>query len=279
MSTHRSFGLNQRLCGAWLALLLGLSAAGCAPSVQHRAFTEEQVGLAALQEEPLKQTLYGPEIQGYVARYPIFAETVNQELARDLRGYLEKYNTVGVEPLRFMTTDLSEIDGYALRAAKAVATVRVTLRLLNYIGLKLVDTQEPPERLLRAQEVAHTTVAEAFSGEVARLREATGTLSRERRVALAKDVIAMSVGLNNVREVLSQCDPLVLEGENLLASIRSAAYKAELQKRDAGRAKLLPEIESNLTGLLGGLKRAKADGASLVRNGALWKLAIVNAID
>jgi hypothetical protein len=279
MGIRHLLGSTQRVGRAALAAWLVSSALACAPSVQHRALTEEQVGLAALQEEPLKQTLYGPEIQTYVAQYPIFAETVNQELARDLRGYLEKYNTVGVEPIRFMSTDLPEVDSYALRAAKAVATVRVTLRLLNYIGLKLVDTQQPPDRLLRAEAVAHTTVAEAFSREVERLRDAKGTLNRERRITLAKDVIAMAVGLNNVREVVAQCDPLVIEGGNILSSIRSSAYKAELQKRDAGRAKLLPEIESNLTGLLGGLKRAKTDGESILRNASLWKLAIVDAID
>lgn len=267
---------NAVVACSLVAVLTGL---GCAPSVQHRAFSEEQIGLAALQEEPLKQTLYGREIQGYVARYPVFAETVNQELAKDLRSYMERYNTFAVEPLRFMATDLAEVDAYALRAAKAVATVRVTLRLLNFIGLKLVDTKESPDRLLRAEEVRHTTVAEDFSREIARLREAKGTLSRERRIGLAKDVIAMSVGLNNVREVLSQCEPLLVEGGNVLASLRASAYKAELQKRDPGRAKLLPEIESNLVGLMGGLSRAKTDGEAMLRNGALWKLAIVDAID
>lgn len=260
------------------ACLLVGSLAGCAPRVAHKDLSEEQVGLAVLQEDGVRKVVFGSQIQGYVSSYPIFAEVVNNEVLKDLGGYVGAYNVYAREPLKFTETGLGEVDPFLLRAAKASATVRVGTRLMNYIGLRLKNLDHPEKASKSDQEVYFSMTPEELSLSVQHVRDLKGTLSHEAKRSLAKDIVALAADMEAIKAATEQSKGLLVEGENLKAMLTSSSYAAELQSKDGGRAKLLPEIVSNVNGAIAGLRAAGVDGEAISRNARAWEIYLADAM-
>jgi hypothetical protein len=261
-----------------LAAMVAITATGCASRVEHKEFSQDQVGLAALREENVRNVVFGAEVQGYVAKYAIFAETVNQYVLKDLGGYVDKYNVYAREPISYAETGLQELDSYMLRAAQVAATVRVGTRLMNFVGIRLGTLTDMNAASKEQQEVYYTITPEQISANVQKIRDVRGTLSPEQKREVAKDVIALAADMAAINEATQQVKGLLVEGENLKARLSSSSYQAELQAKDGGRAKLLPEILSNLNGTLAGLRTAELNGASVTRNAKIWKIFLIDAI-
>lgn len=252
--------------------------AGCAPRVAHKDLAEDQVGLAALREENVKKVVYGSEVQGFVSTYPLFAEVLNNEILNDLNGYVGRYNVYAREKLRYTETGLSEVDPYLLRASKSSATVRVGIRLLNYIGLRLKGLDDIGAVSRDSKEVFYDMTPEELSLAVQKVRDLKGRLSNAQKRELAKDIVALAADMEVVGEAASQAKGILVEGENLKAMLTSSSYAAELQARDPAKAKLLPEIVSNVNGTLAALRAARDDGEAIVRNARVWKIYLADAM-
>ncbi|MBI6546200.1 MAG: hypothetical protein HY692_05365 [Cyanobacteria bacterium NC_groundwater_1444_Ag_S-0.65um_54_12] len=261
-----------------LTLLLVAASIACVRVVAHKELSEVEVGLAVLQEDRVRRLIFGPEIQGYVATYPLFAEVINTEIVSDLGGYLDRYNVHASERLTYPETGLSEVDPFLLRATKVTATVRVGIRLMNYVGLRLQQLAAMNSVAKNSKEILYTMTPEELSLSVQRVRNAKGMLNAEQKREIAKDIVVLVADMEAVYEAAEQAKGLQLEGENLQRSLGSSAYAAELQNRDASRAKLLPEILSNLNGTLAGLRNAASDGEALVRNARMWKVTLADAM-
>lgn len=257
-------------------LLNGL--VGCAPRVAHKDLAEDQVGLAVLQEDGVRKVVFGPQIQGYVSQYPIFAEVVNNEILKDLGGYVGAYNVYAREPLQYTETGLKEVDPFLLRAAKVSATVRVGTRLMNYIGLRLKNLDHLECATKADTEVYYSMTPEELSLSVQHVRDLKGTLSPEAKRALAKDIVALAADMEAITAAAQAAKGLLVEGENLKGMLTSSAYAAELQSQDAGRSKLLPEIVSNVNGAIAGVRSAGVDGESIARNARAWEIYLADAL-
>lgn len=260
------------------ACLLVGSLAGCAPRVAHKDLSEDQVGLAVLQEEGVRNVVFGSQIQGYVSSYPIFAEVINNEILKDLGGYVGAYNVYAREPLTFTETGLGEVDPFLLRAAKVSATVRVGTRLMNYIGLRLKNLDHPEKASRADKEVYYSMTPEELSMSVQHVRDLKGTLSLDAKRALARDIVALAADMEAIKSATEQAKGMLVEGQNLKAMLTSASYAAELKSKDAGRAKLLPEVLSNLNGALAGVRAASVDGESIARNARAWEIYLADAM-
>ena len=261
-----------------MLLAAGLLQGGCAPRVEHRQFSESQVGLAALKEQNVKQVIYGSLVQGYVSRYPIFAETINREILRDLGGYVDRYNVYARETLTYPKTGLVEVDPFLLRSAKAATSVRVATRLMNYVGVRLSHLDDLGRASRASREVYYAMTPEELSLAVKRVREQKGRLTREQQRELAKDIVAL-VAIGEVAESASgETKGLLVEGENLKTMLISASFRNELQGRSANHFQLLPEIESNLNGSLAGLRAASGDGLAIARNARAWSIYLADAM-
>jgi hypothetical protein len=261
-----------------LILLSAVGAVGCAPRVSHKELSEDQVGLVALKADNVRKVALGSEIQSYVSTYPIFAEVLNTEVLKDTGGFVDRYNVYAREKLTFAETGLAEVDPFLLRAARVTATVRVGTRLLNYIGLRLKSLDAPSKASKESQEVYYAMTPEELSLAVQRVRDSKGMLNREQRRELGKDIVALAANIEVVAEAAAQARGLVTEGENLKSMLSSTSYAAELQSKDAAKAKLLPEVISNLNGTLGALKSASSDGEAIARNARVWKIYLADAM-
>jgi hypothetical protein len=276
-------GVLKRTGLTLLVVTTLLTGTGCASRVEHRDFQDEQVGLAALQDDNLKRVVLGEEIQGYVSRYALFAEVINTEVLKDLSGFTARYNVYAREPLTYPHTGLSELDTFLMQAHKAAGTVRVGVRLANYIGLRLANLEAAPMETasavgLEQPEIYRTAPAEQVTQAIQALHERRGQLTMEQKRELARDVIVLAADMVAVGDAVTQARGLIVEGERLKSMVASSAYQSELRSRNAGQLELLPEIQSNLNGALAALKSAHADGLSLQRNARVWKLVLVDSM-
>lgn len=262
-----------------IAVSIGMAIAltGCA-KVAHKEFSEEQVGLALLKEEAVRKVVFGEEVQSYVSRYPLFADVVNTEILRDLGGYVGKYNVYAREPITYAETGLTDIDPFLQRATRVSATVRVGTRLMNYIGKRLVNLNKMNDVSRSSDEIYFAMTPEEFSKAVESIREVKGRLSKEQKREIARDIVALASDMEAVGEAVGQAKGLQTEGENIKKLVGSSSYGAELQARDGGRAKLLPEIISNVNGAIAAVKTAETDGEALTRNARAWKIYLADAL-
>lgn len=250
----------------------------CAPRVAHKDLNEDQVGLSALREENVRSVVFGAEVQDFVARYPLFAEVLNTEILRDMGGFTDRYNVYAREKLSYPETGLQEVDPFLVRATKTTATVRVGTRLMNYIGLRLKNLTDMSKASKDEKSVYYAMTPEELSMAVQHIRDAKGTLSSEQKRELAKDIVALAADMEVVAEASRLAGGLLVEGENLKALLDTKSFHSELQGKDAGKAKLLPEIKSNLNGTLAALRAAQNDGEAIARNARVWKIYLADAM-
>jgi hypothetical protein len=234
--------------------------------------------LALFEADQVRRVVLGPDIQQFVSTYPIFAEVINTEILADTSGYLAAYDVYSRGKLTYSETGLSEVDPFLLRAARVSATIRVGTRLLNYIGSRLKTIEVSDKASLEAREVYYTMTPEDLSLAVDHVRELKGTLGREAKRALAKDIVALAADMTAIRAGVEQADSLVVEGDNLKRLLTSQSYAAELERRDSGKAKILPEIVSNVSGAIAGVRAASTDGKAITRNAKAWMVYLADAL-